>query len=71
MRTFQLVVDEQQLALATSVHDSVITTLPAPAAGMLVTCHGFYDAHRPSFLVTATPIVNIAQRIAVPLVAEP
>jgi hypothetical protein len=64
-------VGEQQLALATSVHDSVITALPAPAAGMLVTCHGFYDAHRPSSSVTATPIINIAQPITVLLAAEP
>jgi hypothetical protein len=65
MRTFQLVVDEQQLTLAILAHDSVINTLPAPAAGMLVTCHGFYDAHRPSSLVTATPIINVAQPIAI------
>ena len=64
MRTFQLVVDELQLTLAT-LDDRVINTLHAPAAGMLVTCHGFYDAHRPSSLVTATPAINVAQPIAI------
>ena len=64
MRTFQLVVDELQLTLAT-LDDRVTNTLPAPAAGMLVTCHGFYDAHRPSSLVTATPAINVAQPIAI------
>jgi len=39
-------VDEQQLTLAASGHDSATTTtLPAPAAGMFVTWYEFHGAH--------------------------